>query len=603
MACGIGDLDPRDVATSRLVSVVEGTEQGERIAAGIAGLVGLGGSGLGPEETFWAIRRFFEAHAGDRPLVLVLDDIQWGESTLIDMLEYLMDFSTGFPWLFVCLARTELMEIRPSWGAGRPNASSITLEPLTDADSERLLKELLGTDELAAGVAARISDASGGNPLFAQEMLRMLVDDGLLVKEDRGWAPTGDLSSFDVPPTINALLAARLERLETDERSVVQRASVVGKVFQWNAVAALSPEPARAVVGRNLQTLVRKELIRPDTVSFVGEDAFRFTHLLIRDAAYGSTPKHQRAQLHRRFADWLEARSDESDIEYDEICGYHLEQAYRYTKELGTASDDDLAIARRGAELLARSGLRARSRGDAAAAVRLLDRAIALTSEEGDRVEWQLHLLQGLRQSGEGERAKATLAEIEATAARTGDRRLRAHVEVHRRMWDEFPPDEQEREARRLIDEFEELGDDAGLAKAWTMFAFALDDRGLEMPVEAYQRSIDHARRAGETTIAHMGIANMCNGYESGPMPVPDRDRAVRTGARRGRRRAVPGVRDPPASRRSRGDGRSVRRSAPAQQAFRGDPAGARSAAVRRCLAPTARRRGAVGRQLRGCRG
>jgi predicted ATPase len=162
----------------------------------------------------------------------------------------------------------------------------------------------------------------------------MLIDEGLLERRDGAWLPTADLSTLAIPPTIQVLLAARLDRLEADERSVIERASVEGKVFHRGSVAELSPEAARAAVPGRLMTLVRKELIRPDRATFAGEDAFRFRHLLIRDAAYEALPKDARAELHERFAAWLEEKAGERVTEYEEILGYHLEQAYRYRAEL-----------------------------------------------------------------------------------------------------------------------------------------------------------------------------------------------------------------------------------------------------------------------------
>ena len=209
------------------------------------------------------------------------------------------------PVLFLCIARPELLEVRPGWGGGKMNATSILLEPLAGDEASQLVDNLLGRADIPQVARDRILEAAEGNPLFVEEMLAMLIDDGLLRFEDGAWRSVEDLANVTVPPTIHLLLAARLDRLDAEERAVIERGSVEGKVFHSGAVATLSPETARPNVRSRLLALARKELIRPDRPEFAGEDAFRFRHLLIRDAAYQAMPKEQRAELHERFADWL----------------------------------------------------------------------------------------------------------------------------------------------------------------------------------------------------------------------------------------------------------------------------------------------------------
>ena len=305
----------------------------ERVAAA----VDLGGDPGPSDETAWAVRRLFEAEGRARPLVVLFDDLQWAEPTFLDLVEHLAEWSRDSPILLICIARPEFLDERPSWGGGKFNATSVLLERLNDGESAELVTNLLGRAQLDEDVRSRIMSAAEGNPLFVEEMLAMLIDDGLLTRSDGDWVPAGDLSQITVPPTIHALLAARLDRLGRDERAVIERGSVEGKVFHRGAVAELSTEQLRESVWNNLQTLVRKELIRPDRTDLPGEDAFRFRHLLIRDAAYEAMPKELRAELHERFADWL----DQIGLaEQDEIVGYHLEQAYRYRVELAPVDDE-----------------------------------------------------------------------------------------------------------------------------------------------------------------------------------------------------------------------------------------------------------------------
>ena len=241
------------------------------------------------------------------PLVLVFDDIHWGEATFLDLVEHIAEWTREAPILLICLARPELLEVRPSWGGGKLNATSVLLEPLTREECGLLIKGLVGQEEFADEVETRIAEAAEGNPLFVEEMLSMLVDDGVLVRAEGRWATTRDLASVPVPPTIHALLGARLDRLTAAERSVIERASVEGKVFHQGSIAALASERVRPAIATHLATLVRRDLIRPDQIAFATDRAFRFRHLLIRDAAYDSIPKAIRAELHELFARWLEA--------------------------------------------------------------------------------------------------------------------------------------------------------------------------------------------------------------------------------------------------------------------------------------------------------
>ena len=213
---------------------------------------------------------------------------------------------------------------RPAWAAPRSNALSLLLEPLAQTDSERLIAQLTADAQAGPAVRQRVLAAAEGNPLFLEQLLAMQADAG------------GELV---VPPTIQALLATRIDRLEPDERAVIERASVEGRFFHRGAVADLAPGHVRPAVGGCLLTLVRKQLIRPGRSEFPGDDGFRFGHILIRDAAYGAMPKQQRAESHERFARWLERRAGERVQEYEEILGYHLEQAYRHHAELGALDE------------------------------------------------------------------------------------------------------------------------------------------------------------------------------------------------------------------------------------------------------------------------
>lgn len=504
-AAGLSEIDPPDEIRAKLLGLLKDDPDAALVADRLSHLLGLTDVGAVREETFWAVRRFLEALAGREPLVVVFDDIHWGEPTFLDLIEHISDWARDAQILLLCIARPELLDDRSAWGGGKHNATSILLEPLSEQESEQLIDNLLGRAGLAERVRARITEAAEGNPLFVEQMLGVLIDDGLLHRDDGQWIPRGDLSSVAIPPTIQALLAARLERLGDEERAVIERASVEGKVFHRGAVSELSPEPIRPRVGTHLMTLLRRELIRPDRATFTGEDAFRFRHLLIRDAAYEALPKHDRAELHGRFASWLERAAGDRAAEYEEIIAYHLEQAYRYREELGPVGKEDRAVARRAAELLIEAGRRAAARGDVAAASTLLERAHRLLPP-GDpmRLELVPDLSASMSHLGRLSDVKTYLEAALHEAAAAGDPRLEmyallAEMELRLSTNEGYSTREGAEVARRAIRLFEDLGDDRGLALAWGSLANSpwVEARWASMR-EPLERALAHARRAGD---------------------------------------------------------------------------------------------------------
>src|SRR6266540_4079540 len=295
-------------------------------AAAIRSLLGESEQATSVEEIAWAFRKLLGEQA---PLVVLVDDIQWGADTFLDLVEHVALLSAAVPLLLVCVARPELLDRRPAWSV------AVRLQPLDDDE----VGALIG-DRVAPGLRARIERAAGGNPLFVTEMLAMAGD-----REDE----------VEVPPTLSALLTARLDQLDPSERRIVERGAVEGEIFHRGAVQALSPDEPH--VTPRLAALVRRELIRPHPAQLPGDDGFRFRHLLIRDAAYDALPKGVLVEL-------------------DEVVGYHFEQAAGYQAELGRP---DPALALRAGDRLAAAGQRALDRGDERAAARLLERALTLT--------------------------------------------------------------------------------------------------------------------------------------------------------------------------------------------------------------------------------
>jgi predicted ATPase len=385
-----------------------------KVAAAVNALLGEQAAVTSSAEIAWAVRKLFESSADLAPLVVLLDDLHWGEPALLDLVEHIADFSRGATVLILCLARPELLDRRPGWSGDKLNATTLLLEPLEAAETATLINQLLptGTD-MDAWLRERVQATAAGNPLFVEEMLALVSESGR--------------RHLAVPPTIEALLAARLDRLPPEERAVLECGSVEGQSFQRGAVQVMAPEE-RDVSGR-LMALVQKDLLRPDRAVLAGEEAFRFRHLLIRDAAYEALSKADRAGLHERFARWLE-ESGTGLVELDEITGYHLEQAFRYRCELGPADERARRLAADAAAHLDVAGRRAMDRGDTGAAVNLLERAEALLPAREMNLRLQDSLIRGLGESGRFDDAISRAARIADQCSAAGDRvgELRARL-------------------------------------------------------------------------------------------------------------------------------------------------------------------------------
>jgi len=315
-AFGLDEDAPSSALAEALRKRLEGSPDAEAIVARLAQPIGLPGPAGGPgagsgtpwpvEEISWAMRRFVEWLASDQPHVLVMDDLQWAEPALLDLLEQIAEWVHGLPVLLLSMARPELLETRPGWGGGKPDATTFVLEPLPAAETGQLIEALFAGGHIDPMARDRIAEAAEGNPLFVEQLVEMLIDEGVVQRMGDGTLVLSKLESIDVPPTIQALLAARLDRLSDAERRTIERASVVGKEFGQREVSELTPSEGRATVPTQLLALVRKELIRPDRRRDDGAETYRFRHLLIRDAAYDGLAKGERAELHEQFADWLE---------------------------------------------------------------------------------------------------------------------------------------------------------------------------------------------------------------------------------------------------------------------------------------------------------
>jgi class 3 adenylate cyclase/tetratricopeptide (TPR) repeat protein len=440
-------------------------------AAAVRSLLGESDIGTNGDEIVWAFRKLLEEQA---PLVVVFDDIQWGEETFLDLVESTALLSVGAPLLLLCMARPELVERRPGWPA------ALRLEPLPPEQADALIG-----DAVSEELRKRIAHAAGGNPLFISEMLAMAAGN-----ED-----------VEVPPTLRALLAARLDQLDEAERRVLERGSVEGEIFHRGAVQALAPDETQ--VTTRLAALVRRQLVRPDRAQLAGDDGYRFRHLLIRDTAYAALPKAIRADLHARFAAWLDEHGA-ALVERDEIVGYHLEQAARYRAELG---QPDASLGERAAERLATAGRRASDRLDGRAALALLTRAVELLRPIRFDLALELELAWAIadvdgRAAAEaadtaGERAEAAGDRSGAMLAHATGLLLRIHA------GELTMTDEQEALCQAALPLEEARADPRRLALLWSVIAGSAQRRmRLEESGAALERALRYFRLAGSSPSA-----------------------------------------------------------------------------------------------------
>jgi class 3 adenylate cyclase len=464
----------------------------------------------------WAFRKLLEQEAQKQPVVCVFDDLHWGEETFLELVEEISDLARDAPILLLCMARPELLEQRPGWG-GKWNTTTALLEPLDQAESDRLLDELGGIQangDLENGaddnLRDRICSAAEGNPLFLEEMLALVRDSGG--------------SEVTVPPTIETLLAARLDQLDPAERNVLERGAVAGRVFHESAVKDLCGGEQETTA--RLDALVRKGLIEPHRAQIPGEDAYRFRHQLIRDAAYEALPKADRVELHQRFADWLERRGRPHMIELDVLLGYHLEQAAGYNAVLG---HPDSELADRAGERLAVAGRRALSQGDHRAATSLLERALALTRPR--RLELTLELDLANAYLFDAPQTAAAIAEAAAERAQmAGDVASEAVARVVAADYRlDFVPNpdisEVEALARAALSLLAKRDDHAALVYVWWVIGNVADWRGhYEEWAKASEQSLHHSRLAGRP-LTHLFALEAA--LTHGPRPADEALRAL----------------------------------------------------------------------------
>ena len=447
----------------------------EAVTRALAALLGESQVAASAEEIAWAFRKTLEETAASGPLIAVFDDIQWGEEPFRDLIEHVALLSSGASILLVCMARSELTEAHPAWPV------TIRLAPLDEQEVDQLMVGRVPID-----VGERIARVAGGNPLFVEEMVAMTGEVG------------GDVS---VPPSLHALLGARLDQLDVRERAILERGSIEGEVFHRGAVQSLAPDDSQ--VTPHLASLVRKGMIVPVAAELPDQDAFRFRHLLLRDAAYDALPKARRSELHARLAGWLEAHAS-ALVELDEVVGYHLEQANRYRAELGNAEDPILAATAR--RRLTAAGRRAQLRSDFGAAATLYERAAALVPPTEIDLALETELGEVMELMGRGVEALRRADALAARASLAGDRvaelSSRISATVFRTNLEPQAPEGSTERLAELVDQalpvFRDSGNDVALYVAHFALGQVPGQRGqLDKALAATEQAAAHARQAG----------------------------------------------------------------------------------------------------------
>ena len=488
-------VDGEELAPA-LHALLDGEPDGDQAATRLVDALS-GAAAVDSGDVFWATRKLLETLARDRPLLIILEDVHWAEPTFLDLLEYLVGWSTGARIALVCLARTELLDVRPAWAA-----DALVLRPLGDEETAELLDALPESLALDAEARAAVVAVAEGNPLFLEQLAAHALD--------------GPRVEGRVPASLESLLASRLDALPPTERAVLERAAIVGREFTRGAVDALADD-AGIGAATSLLALVRRRLVRPDTAT-AADDAFLFDHALIQDATYAAVSKSERARLHEQLARWLDGRGG-----LDEIVGHHLEQAVVNRRSAGLEGD---LLADEASDRLSRAGGLAAWAHDNHAAAALLDRAIELRPRlDPRRLELECELSITLKNLWEWRRALALLDDVAQRAVELGSRRLELRAQVEQ-VWPHVVAREVDTEAmlRTLGDavrECEADGDLFGLARAWLTQA-TVEGRlcgRYDSAVAAAQRAAECFELLGKPGAADPILA----GYVvDGPMPVDD---------------------------------------------------------------------------------
>ena len=525
-AAGISDDDKPAVAHAKLLGFLGDRDVVDRVAAA----TGLSSAAFPLHEVYWAARKVLEILAARAPVVALIDDIHWAEPAFLDLLEHVLSTSTDAPVLLLATARHDLLEERPHWGE-QAGAARVVLRPLSDDAAVQVATNLLGGAGLPPDVLRRIVQTAEGNPLYVEQLLSMLIDRGTLIEAGGRWVRTNSAMDIDVPPTIHALLEARLDQLDRAERATVEPASVMGLEFPQIGLAELAPEAVRGSLDEHLASLTRKQFVHL-SFSVDASARYRFHHQLVRDTVYNALLKRTRAQLHIDFVRWgdkVNANRDRA-LEFQEILGYHLEQAHRYLCELGPLDESGVAIGIDGAQRLSAAARRASARGDMHAAANLYRRAIDLLGR-GSPMRLQLlpEFGEVLIDLGNFARARTVLSEAQAGAESAGNRRIAMFAELLRvrvglgSAEPGYSSDDALRIAKKSIPWFEAEGAQLELARAWRLIGVVYGMAAqYQQSTDAVSRAMTHARLVGDERIIARNAVGLSSSTLLGPTPVPD---------------------------------------------------------------------------------
>lgn len=534
-AAGIESADSPDRVRQRLAELVSDEDQADKIALHVAQLLGTTADVELPGDTPWALRRLLEALARADPLVVIIEDLQWAEPTLLEALEHIAQHAIDTPIMLVGIGRPdELLRRHPHWPSGKLNVTSVQLSPLSDEEAEQLVTHLLNGEQLSPDAQAQITRKTQGNPLIIEELTDALIGDGVLHRQDGHWTLTQDLDDVSLPLSIHALLAGRLERLDDNEREVLERAAIVGEQFHLGDIKVLVPGRSTEEISKRLDGLIRHELIRQDFDAAVplpteSGAGYRFRHILIRNVAYEGMSEELRALLHERYADWLERGAGERIGLFDELIAYHLSRAVDYLATIPAQSEHRRELARKAGMRFASAGRRAAVRGDIRPTTSWLDRASQLLPpDDPTRLEVLPDLAEALQASGKLQAAMNVYDEmISAASVVNAEARLK-HAELGKLHVTAFrDPDrflrEGPDEVQRAIHVFEQQRDLLGLAKAHYFLAYAewaMGHSGAAQP--SADRARGYARDAGDKRWEAHILQLRCLISYWGPTPLDD---------------------------------------------------------------------------------
>jgi DNA-binding SARP family transcriptional activator len=503
-------------SAERIKALLDDEADAVAVAERLHHAIGPGNEGSADAaEIFWAARRFLEALARSQPLLVVFEDLHWAEPTFLDLVESLALQPGRLPIVLVCIARPELLEQRPAWAAEADRTVCIELTPLGEGPAAALLDALAGDQRIPASTRARLIDTAGGNPLYLEQL-------AVSLGEQTEGRPV-------LPPTIQALLAARLHRLGPGASSVLARAAIIGQYFGGQAVRELLPPEARDPLNRNLQTLIAKGLVQQGPPGARPVEQYSFRHILIQEAAYRAIPKSLRAEMHHRFADWLEYVFPEPVPQRAEILGYHLEQAIRYRNELRPAEARSAGLSRRAAAHLETAGCAAYDRGDALAAMSLLDRAAGLLPGDDPALGRICTTLgAALTEAGRFEKARATLDHAQRIATVSGDEGQYAHARVQALLVHlGMDQDDAAMEITRALPElrrvFDRNRDDLGICRTLQLKAALHWNHARSAAAEdAWRRAAEYARSVNDRRHLTEILGWLASAALWGPTPAPE---------------------------------------------------------------------------------